>query len=104
MVRYPCIPSTPFEASLLEHGQAVSLIEGRGPSWIASAEDLALMLLQWYRQCGKQADDQWNDLLGLLKVQAPTLDLPYLCQQAEILHLDDLCTQALLDAGIRESE
>lgn len=98
------LPSTSFEAALLEHGQAISLIEGRAPSWIASAEDLALMLLQWYHQREKQADDQWNDLLGLLKVQAPTLDLPYLCQQAKMLHIEDLCTQALIDAGIWEQE
>ena len=98
------LSSTLFEAALLEHGHAVSLLEGRAPSWIASAEDLALMLLQWYDQRGKQADDQWNDLLGLLKVQAPILDLPYLCQQAVILHLDDSCTQALSDASIPESK
>ena len=98
------LPSTPFEASLLEHGHAVSLMEGRAPSRIASAEGLALMLLQWYRQRGQQADDQWNDLLGLLKVQAPTLDLSYLCQQAKLLHVGDLCTQALFDAGIWEQE
>jgi hypothetical protein len=98
------LSSTSFDAAMLKHGKAISLMEGRAPSWIASAEDLALMLLQWYQQRGKQADDQWNDLLGLLKVQAPTLDLPYLYQQAKLLHVGDLCTQALIDAGIWEQE
>jgi hypothetical protein len=71
---------------------------------MASAVDLTLMFLLWYRQNGKNADEQWNDILGLLKVQAPTLDLSYLCQQAKTLHIGDLCTQALIDAGIWEQE
>jgi hypothetical protein len=98
------LPSTVFETSMLQQGQAVPLLEGRAPLWIASAEDLTLMLLLWYRQRGKQADDQWNDVLGLLKVQAPALDLLYLCQQAKLLHVGNLCTQALIDAGIWEQE
>jgi hypothetical protein len=98
------LPSTVFEASMIEHGQAVPLIEGRAPLWMASAEDLTLMRLLWYRQSGNNADDQWNDLLGLLKVQAAQLDLEYLCQQAEALHVGNLCTQVLIDAGLRDRE
>jgi len=98
------LPSTAFKASMLQHGQAVPLIEGRVSLWMASAEDLTLMLLRWYRQNGKNTDDQWNDVLGLLKVQAPILDLSYLCQQAKTLQVADLCTQALIDAGIWEQE
>jgi hypothetical protein len=94
------LPSTVFETSMLKQGQTVPLIEGRAPLWMASAEDLTLMLLQRYHQRGKNTDDQWNDVLGLLKVQAPTLNLSYLCQQAKTLHIGDLCTQALIDAGI----
>jgi hypothetical protein len=98
------LPSTTFETSMLKRGQTIPLIEGRAPLWMASAVDLTLMFLLWYRQNGKNADEQWNDILGLLKVQAPTLDLSYLCQQAKTLHIGDLCTQALIDAGIWEQE
>ena len=51
---------------------------------------------------GATADDQWNDLLGVLKVQAATLDLTYLRHVAPTLNVSGLLEQALIDAGIRE--
>jgi hypothetical protein len=78
------------------------LIEGYQPIWIASPEDVVLMRLEWYRDCGATADDQWNDILGVLKVQAPTLDLTYLRHVAQTLNDSGLLEQALIDAGIRE--
>jgi hypothetical protein len=71
---------------------------------MASPEDIILMRLLWYHQSGNHADDQWNDLLGILKVQAPTLNLAYLSQQAETLKLSDLLVLALIDAGISDEE
>ncbi len=94
------LPSTSFDISLLQRRQAMTVVEGRAPLWMARAEDLTVMLLRWYQQRGDNRDDYWNDLLGLLKVQAPTLDLPSLCQQAQTLQVSELCTQALIDAGI----
>ena len=98
------LPSTILEMSMLQHRQTVLLIEGRAPLWMASPEDIILMRLIWYCQTGSQADDQWNDLLGILKVQAPTLNLAYLSQQAETLKISGLFALALIDAGIREEE
>jgi hypothetical protein len=60
------------------------------------------MLLKWYRDCEATSDNQWNDILGVLKVQAPTLDLKYLCQVAYTLNISGLLEQALIDSGIRE--
>jgi hypothetical protein len=60
------------------------------------------MRLEWYRDRGSTADDQWNDILGVLKVQAPTLDLKYLRFVAQTLNISDLLEQGLIDAGIRE--
>ncbi len=80
----------------------ISLIEGYRPIWIASPEDVVLMGLEWYRECGATADDQWNDILGVVKVQAPTLDLTYLRHVAPTLNVSGLLEQALIDAGIRE--
>lgn len=98
------LPSTVFDASMLQHRQMVALIEGNAPLWMASPEDIILIRLVWYRQCGNHADDQWNDLLGILKVQAPALNLIYLSQQAETLKISDLLVLALIDAGIRDEE
>ena len=93
---------TPFDSLVSQRARQLSLIEGYQPIWIASAEDVALMRLEWYRDCGATADDQWNDMLGVLKVQAPTLDLTYLRHVAHTLNDSGLLEQALIDAGIRE--
>src|SRR6266487_2589890 len=93
---------SPFDSLVSQRVRQISLIEGYRPIWIASPEDVVLMGLEWYRECGATADDQWNDILGVLKVQAPTLDLTYLHHVAHTLNDSGLLEQALIDAGIRE--
>ena len=87
----------------LQRSQQLPLLEGYHPLWIASPEDIVLMRLEWYLHSGATADDQWNDILGVLKVQAPNLNLVYLCDKASTLNVSDFLEQALIDAGIRES-
>ena len=93
---------TAFDSLVAQRAQQLSLLEAYQPIWIASPEDVALMRLEWYRDGGATADDQWNDILGVLKVQAPTLDLRYLRRVAHSLNVSDVLEQALIDAGIRE--
>jgi hypothetical protein len=93
---------TAFDSLVSQRAQQLSLIEGYQPIWIASPEDVVLLRLEWYRDGEATADDQWNDILGVLKVQAPTLDLRYLCHVAQTLNVSGLLEQALIDAGIRE--
>jgi hypothetical protein len=93
---------TPFDSLVSQRARQLSLIEGYQPEWVASPEDVVLMGLEWYRECGATADDQWNDILGVLKVQTPTLDLTYLRHVAQPLNVSGLLEQALIDAGIRE--
>ncbi len=98
------LPHAPsFDSLVSERAQQLSLIEEYQPIWIVSPEDIALLRLKWYRDTGASADDQWNDILGVLKVQAPTLDLKYLRLVAQTLNISDLLEQALIDAGICES-
>ena len=68
--------------------------------YVASAEDTVLAKLQWYREGGEASDRQWNDVLGVLKVQGPTLDRAYLREWARELRLVDLLDRALDDAGL----
>ncbi len=68
--------------------------------YVASAEDTVLAKLQWYRDGGGVSDRQWNDVLGVLKVQGATLDRAYLADWARELGLTDLLRQALEDAGL----
>ena len=66
----------------------------------SSAEDTVLAKLQWYRDGGGVSDRQWNDVLGVLKVQGTTLDRAYLEDWARELGLADLLRRALEDAGL----
>ena len=69
-------------------------------NYVASAEDTVLAKLQWYREGGEVSDRQWNDVLGVLKVQGPALDRSYLREWARELKLTDLLARALNDAGL----
>lgn len=72
-------------------------------AWLASAEDIVLQKLIWYRLGGNVSDRQWRDVLGVLKVQADKLDLNYLTKWAKTLELEELMLQALQQAGINYS-
>ena len=67
---------------------------------LASAEDVILNKIEWYAQGGRVSDRQWNDVLGVMKVQRDSLDLAYLRRWANQLGLSNLLDQALRDAGI----
>lgn len=72
------------------------------PVFIASAEDMILQKLHWYRLTGERSDRQWLDVQGMLKVQANVLDYGYLRRWAKELGLTDLLMPAFSDAGIDE--
>jgi len=74
--------------------------DGQTTFYVASAEDTVLAKLQWYRQGAGVSDRQWNDVLGILKVQGASLDRSYLAEWARELGLADLLRRALEDAGL----
>ena len=74
--------------------------DGRTKFYVASPEDTILAKLQWYRDGGGVSDRQWNDVLGVLKVQGPALDRAYLDEWALELGLADLLRQAIDEAGL----
>ncbi|PYJ61191.1 MAG: hypothetical protein DME24_07130 [Verrucomicrobia bacterium] len=71
--------------------------------FFASAEDTVLAKLDWYRKGGCVSDQQWRDLLSVLKVQAGALDRAYLAHWSGELGVTDLLRRALDEAGLTGS-
>jgi len=68
--------------------------------YLAAPEDVILNKLEWYKMGGEVSDRQWNDVLGVLKVQGMALDMMYLKKWAGVLGVGDLLERALVDAGM----
>lgn len=57
---------------------------------VASPEDTILAKLRWFHQTGRTSEKQWNDILGVIRVQAARLDWPYIESWAPRLGVADL--------------
>lgn len=60
----------------------------------ASAEDIILSKLEWFRMGGEVSERQWGDVLGVIKVQGGALDRAYLEKWAAELGVADLLKRA----------
>ena len=67
--------------------------------FVATADDVVIAKLDWYRASGGQFDRRWQDLVGVIRVQAPAIDREYLRQRAARLELSPLLDRALAEAG-----
>lgn len=72
--------------------------EARG-ALLESPEDVVLAKLKWYRLGGEVSEQQWRDVLGVLKLQAGSLDEGYLRQWAAHESVLDLLERALREAA-----
>jgi hypothetical protein len=70
---------------------------------VASAEDVVLFKLDWFRQGGGVSERQWRDVLGVLKVQGSRLDLAYLRSMAGPMGLSELLEQVLAESELTGS-
>lgn len=68
--------------------------------FFATPEDIILNKLEWYKTAGGVSDRQWNDVLGVLKVQGTQLDMAYLRRWAKELSISNLLKKVLGEAGI----
>lgn len=71
--------------------------------YLSSPEDAVLSKLQWYETGGRVSDQQWKDILGILKIQTDTLDLDYLKYWASSLNLSELLSRSFDEAGMTEN-
>ncbi|MCP5112137.1 MAG: hypothetical protein GY953_15010 [bacterium] len=64
---------------------------------VATAEDVILSKLRWYKLGGGISEQQWNDVLGVIAVQGERLDLDYMREWAAYLEVADLLEEALVE-------
>jgi hypothetical protein len=69
--------------------------EGKVIVHFASAEDTLLHKLVWYKLGNQVSDRQWSDVVGVVKVQADSLDRAYLEFWASSLGVSVLLGRAL---------
>lgn len=96
--------STGFKIDLMvsrdrefEHSRFRRRVKHHG-FWVASAEDIILVKLEWFRMGNEVSERQWRDVLAVLIAQ-DNLDRGYLDQWAKELGVSDLLVKAMVEAG-----
>jgi hypothetical protein len=73
--------------------------QASGAYRFASAEDVVLLKLEWFRAGGEVSDRQWADVLGVVRAVADKLDRPYLERWAPTIGVADLLERAEAEAA-----
>ena len=90
---------TAFEKQLIARRKSLKLSDSIKKEFaVVSAEDIILLKLQWYRDGGYGSERQWNDVLGILTVQAERLDFEHLNKWAAILGINELLEKAISES------
>lgn len=93
------IANTAFDRSAISRRQRDSIVVDNPTREfaIASAEDVVLHKLRWFRDGGGVSDRQWSDILGVLRVQQ-NLDMEFMRRWAVDLDVAELLERALDEA------
>ena len=67
-------------------------------AYVATAEDIILAKLRWYRLTNDTSEKQWNDVRGVIEVQGEKLDTMYLREWAQSLGVSDLLERVFAEA------
>lgn len=91
-------PERPFDRQVIARAQSGTL--GRDASLtvpFATAEDIIVIKLQWYRLGNESSERQWNDVSRLIALLGDNVDLAYLRQASQSVGVDDLLQRLLED-------
>ena len=69
---------------------------------VCTAEDIVVQKLDWYEKGGRTSERQWRDLIGVLAVSGPELDLAYVRRWAGVLGFLDLCACAFKETALEQ--
>ncbi len=89
----------PLATEEMARRQPYRLGEPARDLYVASPEDVVIQKLDWYRKGNEISERQWNDVLGVLKVQRDRLDVAYMRRWTVIGNTADLLERALAESG-----
>lgn len=89
---------TPFHRSVFQRRKGVAFETGGMKIDVVSAEDIILMKLVWRKDT--QSAKQWENALGVARVQGARMDWNYLFEQARALGVEDDLVRLRDEAGI----
>ena len=90
---------TAFEKRFMARRKSIRLSDSLKKEFaVISPEDIVLLKLLWYREGVFSSERQWNDVLGILTVQAERLDFDYLKKWAAILEISELLEKAVAES------
>lgn len=95
--------NTPYDIETLKRRRkdTLDVDQKTAEFYLVSPEDIILNKLVWFRLGGGVSERQWNDVLGVLKVQKNSLDANYLKYWAPELKVEDLLEKAFKDSDIK---
>lgn len=89
-------PRRPFDRQAMSRAQPGTL--GRDAALtvpFATAEDIIVIKLQWYRLGNESSERQWNDVSRLVSLLGDSVDHDYLRQASQSVGVEDLLQRLL---------
>lgn len=85
-----------FDSGEFTRSRKMSVAEGSSvEASVCCAEDIVVAKLEWYRLGGEDSERQWQDVLGVLRLNSGRLDINLLRQSADEVGVADLLQRAL---------
>lgn len=97
-------PASGWNLQVTQRREPEAMDEMQPAFWVQSAEDLVLSKLRWFRATNETSERQWNDVLGVLKMQCFDIDIEYMEKWASEIGVGDLLERALDEAGLSETD
>jgi hypothetical protein len=104
--KFDIFPATEeFHQAQLERAtrESVEILGSTVECPVATAEDILIAKLQWYRIGGETSGRQWEDIAQII-VRNPALDRQYLSTWAARLRVSDLLERALAESRRAEQD
>lgn len=94
-----CVRAGSFGARGLDTPVLLTLADGTTLP-VARPEHMVVEKLRWFRRGGEISERQLRDVLGVLQVSGPRLDIARMRDDADTVGVADLLETALRDAGL----